>query len=361
MPGQIDSLHFWLRAEVKPLEKRTPLMPEHAQQLLQSGHRVTVERSLERCIPDEEYEKIGCTIVEAGTWKDAPKDTIILGLKELPETNDPLTHRHVYFAHCYKEQSGWKELLKRFTSGNGTILDLEFLVDENGRRVAAFGRSAGFIGMAVGLKAWCEQQISGETLKRLDYYSSSEALIKDIKKDLENVYAKTGKRPSALIMGALGRCGRGAVSFAEKVGLADVLKWDLEETKKGGPFKEILDADIFINCIYLSTPIPPFLTTQLLQQQRKLSVMVDVSCDTFNPRNPVPVYTETTSFVRPTVRVIQEPAFDVIAIDHLPSLVPTESSGEFSEQLIPHLQNCCNSPVWSRAEKLFHDKCKSAA
>lgn len=47
---------------------------------------------------------------------------------------------------------GWKELLKRFHEGNGTLLDLEFLVDDNGRRVAAFGRSAGFIGMAVGLK-----------------------------------------------------------------------------------------------------------------------------------------------------------------------------------------------------------------
>lgn len=341
MPGQIvESLHFWLRGEYKPLEKRTPLTPKHAQQLIQNGHRVTVERSTERCIPDEEYEKVGCTLADYGSWKNTPKDTIILGLKELPESDEPLNHTHVYFGHCYKDQSGWKELLKRFHEGNGTLLDLEFLVDDNGRRVAAFGRSAGFIGMAVGLKQWAAQQLTGETLQKLNYYASSEELIKDIKKDLESVFAKNGKRPIPLVMGALGRCGRGAVDFAERVGLTDILKWDLAETKKGGPFRELLDVDVFINCIYLSAPIPPFLTTELLKEQRKLSVMVDVSCDTFNPRNPVPVYSETTSFVRPTLRVIEEPVFDVIAIDHLPSLVPLESSNEFSEQITPHLLNC---------------------
>ena len=52
---------------------------------------------------------------------------------------------HVFFAHCYKNQEGWANLLIRFIKGSGTLLDLEFLLDDNGRRVAAFGRSAGFI------------------------------------------------------------------------------------------------------------------------------------------------------------------------------------------------------------------------
>jgi saccharopine dehydrogenase (NAD+, L-lysine-forming) len=62
----------------------------------------------------------------------------------------------------------------------------------------------------------------------------------------------------------------------------------MQETAKGGPFREILDNDIFVNCIYLSKPIPPFLTTDLIQASpdRKLSVFVDVSCDPNNPHNP---------------------------------------------------------------------------
>ncbi len=84
------------------------------------------------------------------------------------------------------------------------------------------------------------------------------------------------------------------------------MKWDLAETAKGGPFQEILDVDIFVNCIYLSSPIPHFLTHEQLRQAgpgRRLSVIVDVSCDTTNPHNPIPVYSINTTFSEPTVPV----------------------------------------------------------
>ena len=48
----------------------------------------------------------------------------------------PLKHVHVQFAHCYKQQAGWEKVLGRFARGNGVLLDLEFLTDSNGRRVA---------------------------------------------------------------------------------------------------------------------------------------------------------------------------------------------------------------------------------
>jgi len=34
-----------------------------------------------------------------------------------------------------------------------------------------------------------------------------------------------------------------------------------------------------------------------------LSVVVDVSCDTTNPFNPIPIYTVNTTFDKPTVPV----------------------------------------------------------
>jgi len=48
----------------------------------------------------------------------------------------PLKHTHVQFAHCYKQQGGWEKVLGRFARGKGTLLDLEFLTDDKGRRVA---------------------------------------------------------------------------------------------------------------------------------------------------------------------------------------------------------------------------------
>jgi saccharopine dehydrogenase (NAD+, L-lysine-forming) len=107
-----------------------------------------------------------------------------------------------------------------------------------------------------------------------------------------------------MVIGALGRCGTGATDFADRVGIPSthVLKWDMAETARGGPFAEILDVDIFVNCIYLSKPIPPFLTKDMLNtEKRTLSVVVDVSCDTTNPHNPIPIYSEATTFKSPVL------------------------------------------------------------
>lgn len=73
------------------------------------------------------------------------------------------------------------------------------------------------------------------------------------------------------------------MQLAKDVGVPEenIIQWDMAETKKGGPFQEIIDADIFVNCIYLSDPIPPFVNTQTLSSpSRNLSVVCDVSADT---------------------------------------------------------------------------------
>ena len=67
----------------------------------------------------------------------------------------------------------------------------------------------------------------------------------------------------------------------------DIVKWDMAETAKGGPFKEIVESDIFVNCIYLNSKIPHFVNKDSLQSpDRRLSVVCDVSADTTNPNNP---------------------------------------------------------------------------
>lgn len=132
----MTTTHLWLRAETKPNEKRTAIPPKSAKVLVQNGFKVTVEASSQSIFPVAEYEAIdGVQIVPAGSWKtEAPPDAFIVGLKELPETDTfPLTHKHIMFAHCFKYQSGWKDILRRFEKGQGTLFDLEFLNDDNGK------------------------------------------------------------------------------------------------------------------------------------------------------------------------------------------------------------------------------------
>lgn len=140
------------------------------------------------------------------------------------------------------------------------------------------------------------------------------------------------------------------------------LEWLTNATAKGGPFSEIVESDIFINCIYLTTKIPNFVDMPSLDTpNRKLSVVCDVSADTSNPNNPIPIYTVATTFDKPTVpvEVRGEPVLSVISIDHLPSLLPREASEAFSNDLLPHLlhlKNWRRDPVWARAEKLMQEK-----
>lgn len=362
-----EKAHFWLRHEVKPFEHRTPILPRHARKLLAAGYRVSVERSPARCVEDGEYEAAGCTLVDTASWPHAaPADAVILGLKELPEDVDALAHRHIFFGHCFKGQGGWREMIGRFVKGGGSVYDLEFCVHDNGRRVAAFGRAAGYVGMAAGIQAWAAQQDGDATLGPLEPYKDFAALAAATK-DLVASRA-AGKQPRVIVIGALGRAGSGAVDAAIAAGVPEenITKWDIAETKAGGPFPAIVsDFDIMVNCVYLSSYIPPFVTEEMLDvPNRRFSVLVDVSCDTTNPNNPVPVYKTNSTFPEPVIRTRQagegRPSFDVISIDHLPSLVPFDSSIEFGDDLCTHLLEFDTSPVWQRAIKLFQEKATEA-
>ena len=348
--------HIWLRAETKPLEERRALSPRNARKLLDHGFRVTVERSTQSIFADQEYEEKGCDCVAENSWQnDAPAEACILGLKELPTSATPLKHRHIYFAHAYKGQDGWEDVLKRFKVGGGALFDLEYLTNEDGRRVAAFGFWAGFAGAAVAIRAWCAQQ-DGRTLKNLSSYRDQEAMIEDLRQFLG------GRRPRIIVIGALGRCGQGARSVASKLGL-EVTPWDLEETKAGGPFPAIVKHDIFVNCVFINRKIPPFLThAELALEERTLAVICDVSCDPASAFNPLPIYKEWTDFKRPCLRLIEGARpLDLIAIDHLPSLLPAESSDDFSSQLLPSLRDLQEDTtgVWRRAHAIFNDKSSS--
>jgi len=358
-----DNTVLWLRNETKYGEGRVAITPANALKLIKNGYTIYVERSKTRCFNDIEYEKVGCELVTTNSWPNAPKHYYIVGLKELePDWPKVLKHRHIMFGHCYKGQNEAIPLLKRFINGNGELLDLEFLVNDQGRRVAAFGVSAGKAGMAMGLLTWAKQKM-GESVGHVKPWKSEEAMIEETKFELNRVI-KAGKAndlPKIIIIGALGRCGSGAIYVATKCGIPVeyISKWDLEETKKGGPFKEIVfEHDIFVNCIRLMSKFPPFITKEMcMNPNRQLTVVSDIACDPNNPDNPVPVYNESSTVINPVERVIDGIVpLDVTSIDHLPSLIPISSSTEYSDALLPTLMNLneyTNDPVWKRARDIY--------
>ena len=340
--------HLWVRAEPRENERRVGLTPVGAKALLAKGYAVTVEDSADRIIATQHYADAGCTIAPAHSWPGAPMDAIVFGLKELPDDGTPLSHSHIMFGHAFKGQSAGQVLLQRFKAGGGALLDLEYLTDTTGRRVAAFGYWAGFAGAAVSLKCWIAQQ-EGSICPNVTPYPTAKAMTADL---LEALSPYTP--PSALIIGALGRVGTGAADLLKAMNVR-VTGWDMKETAHGGPFPEVLDHPLFINCILAGPDTPPFVLPSAPTTQRSLRVIGDIACDPDSAFNPVQVYDATTTWSAPARRVHDTPPLDVMAIDNLPSMLPLESSEDYADQLLPTLLDLSQDTkgVWARARNTF--------
>lgn len=342
--------HLWVRAEQRQNEDRVGLTPEGAAKLIAAGINVSVEESKTRAIPIDGYAQAGCTIVAENSWPDAPEEAIIFGLKELPDDGTPLRHRHIMFGHAFKGQPAGQVLLRRFAAGGGTLYDLEYLVAEDGRRVAAFGYWAGYAGAAVSLKCWMAQK-RGEICGPVSVYPSSDALLTDLRTEFGLLGVD---HPTAIVIGALGRVGTGATDLCTAMGIS-VTRWDMAETASGGPFPEILDHDLFFNCILARPGTPVFIPASTKTDARKLSVIGDIACDPDSDFSPIKVYDRVTDWAQPALRVHDEPPLDVTAIDNLPSMLPVESSEDYASQLLPSLLTLgtLDAGVWGRANETF--------
>ncbi len=340
-----------LRAEARETERRTPLTPMDAAVLVGAGGTVSVERSTRRIFDDAAYAGAGCILVEPGSWIHVPDDTLVLGVKELPQSPDVLGGTYAHFAHLYKGQRGWQGDLSRFLRGEGTLYDLEYLTGETGNRVAAFGYWAGWLGAALGLRGWFLRE-RGEAANSVGPHDSRDVFINDIKTVRDNT-----KVPRAIIIGAKGRSGQGAGELFEALDIP-VTRWDIEETIDLDRVA-LLEHDILVNCVLLRGPGLVLATANdLSDSATRLGVIADVACDPLSDFNPLPVYDAPTSWDEPFLHIGEREVW-LTAIDNLPSLLPREASEDFSTQLLPVLRDYPNGVAWRNAKVAFDETVSS--
>jgi saccharopine dehydrogenase (NAD+, L-lysine-forming) len=340
----MPSSHLWIRHEARTTERRAPVVPADVRRLVASGVRVCVERSPQRIFEIEEYADAGAQVVETGSWVDAPADAYVLGIKELPPEPAALRHRHIYFAHAYKGQSDAQATLTRFREGGGRLYDVEYLTDERGRRVVAFGYWAGYVGAALGAL-----HLAG---------SLTSPLVPTDRPSLDARLREAALSPetAAIVTGARGRSGSGATDALTAAGL-DPERWDRAEVRVRD-VSALLGYDLLVNCVLTTEPTTPFVGPEDLSRRRRLQVIADVTCDVTSATNMLPINRAVTSWAEPVRRVSDSTGswMDVIAIDNLPSLLPREASETFSADLTPHLLGLADAPPvgpWQAAADAF--------
>lgn len=269
-----------------------------------------VQSSETRCFSDQEYMEDGA-IISYHPWYHQGPDTLILGLKELDHLEMLNGHTHVYFSHALKGQAGSTEILEAFRNSKSTLYDLESFARE-GQRILSFGFYAGVVGAFLGIKAF------GTDLGPLRPTSLTELAA------CQPITASIG------IVGA-GRTSKGVQRILDSLGLPYTV------LKRG--HIDPTQFDIFFNCICLS---PDYKEKWALDSAKPL-LIVDISCDASKPNSPLPPIRTTWS-----EPVYRSGNLSVIAIDNLPSLIPRESSMDFSS-CMADLIDFHGGPLWVKA------------
>lgn len=208
-----------------PPDARVPLTPNQVASLRERGIDIVVQPSQGRTFKDHEYAELGIPLVEDITDRE-----LLLGIKEVPVDQLIANKTYCFFAHVAKEQPYNQKLMKAFLEKGITHIDYEYLTDDHGKRLIAFGYWAGMVGAHNAV--WTYAQRTGKfDLPRLkDLYDYAAA---------REVYAQLDLPPLRVVLTGTGRVGQGAAQVLADLGLEQVSPEDFLAGKGHAVFTQL--------------------------------------------------------------------------------------------------------------------------
>ncbi|OJJ22422.1 alanine dehydrogenase [marine bacterium AO1-C] len=352
-----------------PIDRRVPLLPEQCQ-LLQNKYpqlSFAIQSSPIRCVPDEDYQKLGLAVVD-----DISDCDIIFGVKEVPIPQLIAHKTFFFFSHTIKKQAYNQQLLRTILDQNIHLVDYECLTDQQGNRIVAFGRFAGIVGAYNGILAFG---------KRYGLYNLRRAYeCKDLK-DLKTEYAKVKLPPIKVVVTGGGRVGNGISEVLEGMQIQRVSpeaflsqsfehpvftqlrskdyyqpeanqSWNSEDFYQNPAhydadfLKYARQAQVFISGHYWNPKADVLFTRQdMLSPDFKLEVIADVTCDI---EGSIPSTLRATTITDPfydydpatgkeVAQFSDRSHVNVMSVDNLPCELPYDASESFGQQLIEYV------------------------
>ncbi len=276
------------------LERRAILLPREVERLVQTGHRVFVEKALGEkiYIDDEEYSKAGATIL--ANRKELFKKDVVVKLKPPLPKEFRLLKNNILFSMLHAEQS--PRYIEFLRQRSAKAIAMESIRNRAGERLIQCTDMAGEQGM---LMAFHHVQ-------------------------------KVPQECDVLILG-YGSVATGAIRIASNLG-ANVRILRKSEYRHARHF--LRNKDIVVNGISwpaeFRTRHEYIVTKDMLKLLNKGGIVLDLAVDYPNP-------IETC---RPTM--LNKPTYEVDGIKHIcifgyPGLVPISSAKRYSRQVFPIL------------------------
>ena len=385
-----------LRETRNPPDRRVPLTPPQITALEETYPYVQffVQPSDIRCYSNEEYEYLDIPLKE-----DLRDCDILLGVKEIDKRTFIPGKTYMFFAHVAKKQQHNLGMFMEMAERKLTLIDFEYLTDDKGRRVVAFGRHAGIVGAYNGLRA---RGIKTNKFKLKPAYQCHD--LDEMWAGLRKIELQPGLK---ILLTGEGRVSSGAIETLNVANVVQVKPEDFlnrqfevpvfcqagpqhyTKHKEGRefnfshfakfpneyesaflPFAQV--TDILITGHYWDPRSPHFFTKEDMKKNDfRISVIADISCDV---NGPIPTTHRATTISDPFYAYnphlgIEEPAFSrptnitVMSIDNLPGELPRDASQDFGRMLITNVLHDLfigvDSPMLSRATILKDGKLTS--
>jgi alanine dehydrogenase len=373
-----------LRETKTPPDKRVPLTPAQCRSLLDqySSLELLVQPSEYRCFADKEYTDLGISLSE-----DLSGCDVLMGVKEVKLEALMPGKTYFFFSHTAKKQPYNRDLLQEVIKKGITLVDYEYLTDEKGIRVVAFGRWAGVVGAYNGLRALGLKSGRFKLKPARDCFDLEELMAELLK-------VEAGKSRMAVTGG--GRVAGGALEILEGAGILQVDPqefldgdfdraiytrldpWHYTRRKDGSAFDfnhfimhpklyennflpYAARTEMFIACHFWDPASPVLLSREALAGgDLPISLVADISCDIDGPIASTirastiaePFYGYDPATGRET-GAFDEGAITVMAVDNLPGELPRDASSDFGsalmERVLPELLGGRDSGMLERA------------
>lgn len=355
-----------LREGKVPPDKRVPLTPAQCKKVeaIYPHVKIIVQPSPVRSFKDQEYIDAGISLSE-----DLSVCDIIMGVKEVNVEDLIPNKKFMFFSHTFKKQPYNRELLKAVLENKIQLIDYEILKNTSNKRVIGFGRYAGIVGAYNGFLTF-GQKHGYYNLKRANQCVNR----LEVEEELKKVELPANTK---IVLTGFGRVGHGAREILDLLPITEVspeeflnkkfdspvyTQLELEDyydPKNGGEFdkkefystpenykssfgKYVSEADMYIPCHYWSDKADVIITNDdLKKENRRISVIADISCDIAGPiastirpstiASPVYGYDPQT---QSEVDFMNENAIAVMAVDNLPCELPLDASEDFGNELI---------------------------
>lgn len=366
----MDNIKIGLLKETKtPPDKRAALTPTTAYELKERFPNVDIkiQSSEIRAFKDYEYLDAGFEVVE-----DISDCDLLIGVKEVNIPAFIPNKHYMFFSHIAKKQEYNKPLLKAILKNKLTLTDYEYLTNDNGMRLVAFGKWAGVVGAYNALRTWGLKTKNFDLKPAHDYHDKNEMYshLENFNLNPIKIAITGGGRVAHGAMETIRACGVKEVSpedfltnnYNEAV-FSKIEPWDYVQHKEGKDFDLVhffnnpseyestfkpytKVADVYIACHFWDPNSPIFISKQDMKESDfNIKVIADVSCDIAGPIASTlrastiaePFYDYNPETEKEELAFSNEKNISVMAIDNLPGELARDSSEDFSMTLLDNI------------------------